>query len=155
MMFPWHKLLIIGLVLAAAGAIAIQRHQNMQLKAEKETVTVQRNYAQGQVKTQQAIIGTMADAYMETQKAHGQLRQQITLANSLLQTHEQIMRKLERENETLKIWSNTALPDPVIRLRQRPAIAGSQAYRDWLSKRDALSATPDPAAHEWRPPARH
>ena len=46
--------------------------------------------------------------------------------------------ELKRENEDLRRWADTLLPPDVIRLRERPAITGGAAYREWLSKGDAV-----------------
>ncbi|MBD8682812.1 LysB family phage lysis regulatory protein [Pseudomonas sp. CFBP 13719] len=45
---------------------------------------------------------------------------------------------LTRENTALRHWADQPLPDAAARLRQRPALTGADAYRDWLSGRDPL-----------------
>ncbi|HBR2325333.1 TPA: LysB family phage lysis regulatory protein, partial [Klebsiella pneumoniae] len=44
----------------------------------------------------------------------------------------------KRENEDLRRWADTLLPADVIRMRERPALAGGAAYREWLSQSDAV-----------------
>lgn len=46
--------------------------------------------------------------------------------------------ELKRENEDLRRWADALLPPDVVRLRERPAITGGAAYREWLSKGDAV-----------------
>lgn len=48
--------------------------------------------------------------------------------------------ELKRENEDLRRWADTPLPADIIRLRERPALTGGAAYRQWLSASDAVSA---------------
>lgn len=57
---------------------------------------------------------------------------------SLLHQRQNSIEELKRENEDLRRWADTLLPPDVIRLRERPAITGGAAYRDWLSKGDAV-----------------
>lgn len=46
--------------------------------------------------------------------------------------------ELKRENEDLQRWADTLLPADVVRLRERPAVTGGAAYREWLSKGDTV-----------------
>lgn len=64
----------------------------------------------------------------------------------LLRERQRTIEELKRENEDLRRWSDTALPDPVVRLRQRPALAGGESYRQWLSENYPLPARPGRAA---------
>lgn len=57
---------------------------------------------------------------------------------SLLHQRQNRIEELKRENEDLRRWVDTLLPPDVIRLRERPAITGGAAYREWLSKGDAV-----------------
>lgn len=56
----------------------------------------------------------------------------------LLRTRQRRIEELKRENEDLRRWADAALPPDIIRLRERPALAGGAAYREWLSKGDAV-----------------
>ena len=57
---------------------------------------------------------------------------------SLLHQRQNRIEELKRENEDLRLWAGTLLPPDVVRLRERPAITGGAAYREWLSKGDAV-----------------
>lgn len=57
---------------------------------------------------------------------------------ALLQTRQRHIEDLTRENEAYRRWADAPLPAVAVRLRQRPAIAGGQSYRDWLSQNNAL-----------------
>lgn len=57
---------------------------------------------------------------------------------ALLLQRQNRIEELKRENEDLRLWADTLLPPDVVRLRERPAITGGAAYREWLSKGDAV-----------------
>jgi LysB family phage lysis regulatory protein len=57
---------------------------------------------------------------------------------ALLHQRQNRIEELKRENEDLRRWADTLLPPDVVRLRERPAITGGAAYREWLSKGDAV-----------------
>ena len=65
---------------------------------------------------------------------------------SLLRDRQRKLEELKRENEALRRWADSGLPDAVIRLRQRPALAGGESYRQWLSQNHPLSAGPGSTA---------
>lgn len=57
---------------------------------------------------------------------------------SLLRQRQNRIEELKRENEDLRRWADTLLPPDIVRLRERPALTGGAAYREWLSKGDAV-----------------
>lgn len=59
-------------------------------------------------------------------------------STALLRQRQRCIEELKRENEDLRRWSDTSLPSDVIRLRDRPALAGGAAYREWLSESNAV-----------------
>lgn len=64
---------------------------------------------------------------------------------ALLATRQRDIEELQRENEELRDWAGQPLPAAARRLRERPALSGADAYRDWLSRRDAVRAAGDGA----------
>jgi LysB family phage lysis regulatory protein len=58
--------------------------------------------------------------------------------NALLRSRQRRIEELKRENEDLRRWAGTPLPADIIRMRERPALAGGAAYREWLSQGDAV-----------------
>lgn len=50
---------------------------------------------------------------------------------------------LKRENTALRDWAAQPLPDLARRLRERPALTGADAYRQWLSGRGAMPTASD------------
>ena len=59
-------------------------------------------------------------------------------STALQRQRQRRIEELKRENEDLRRWSDTPLPADVIRLRERPALAGGAAYREWLSESNAV-----------------
>jgi LysB family phage lysis regulatory protein len=60
-----------------------------------------------------------------------------------LAARERKIEDLKHENAELRLWADQPLPDAARRVRQRPAITGAAAYRDWLSGRGALHPVGD------------
>lgn len=58
--------------------------------------------------------------------------------NALLRSRQRRIEELKRENEDLRRWAGTPLPPDIIRMRERPALAGGAAYREWLSQGNAV-----------------
>ena len=54
---------------------------------------------------------------------------------------------LKRENTALRDWAAQPLPDLARRLRERPALTGADAYRQWLSGGGAVPT----ASHRPKP----
>lgn len=59
--------------------------------------------------------------------------------------------RLKNENPEIRNWADAVLPDPVARLRERPALTGSAAYADYLRTRDAVQPAGGGATNERRP----
>lgn len=76
-----------------------------------------------------------------------QLRQGLTARQRMIED-------LKRENAELRLWADQHLPDAARRMRERPAITGAAAYRDWLSGRGALHPVGDQTGQEWGPARR-
>lgn len=55
-----------------------------------------------------------------------------------LANRERLIEDLKHENDELRQWADRPLPDAARRLRQRPAITGADAYRQWLSGSGAV-----------------
>ncbi|HEN3639523.1 Rz-like lysis system protein LysB [Yersinia enterocolitica] len=77
---------------------------------------------------------TLALTTNANNQAQAQLRQQIVSTYQLLAERNSKIKRLSRENEALRRWADTPLPDDIIRLRQRPALTGAADYRQWLSE---------------------
>lgn len=74
-------------------------------------------------------------------KLQGQLDQLALSAATRADT----IKRLKRDNAELRMWADRPLPDPVIRLLQRPAITGAADYQAHLSNSEPLpTATGQP-----------
>jgi len=60
-----------------------------------------------------------------------------------LADRERKIEALTLEKEELRNWADQPLPDAARRLRQRPALAGADAYRQWLSSSRAVPVASD------------
>ncbi|MRS91319.1 LysB family phage lysis regulatory protein [Enterobacteriaceae bacterium RIT714] len=80
-------------------------------------------------------------------RAQMQLYAAAEKTTALLRNRQHRIEELKRENEDLRRWADTPLPADIIRLRERPALSGGAAYREWLSKSDAVQPEPVSAAH--------
>lgn len=58
--------------------------------------------------------------------------------NALLRSRQRRIEDLKRENEDLRRWADAPLPADIIRMRERPVLAGGAAYREWLSQGDTV-----------------
>ena len=84
-------------------------------------------------------IGTQAEALKKNKQELAKKNSQLISLSILTETNSRRrIEELKRENEDLRRWADTPLPADIIRLRDRPALAGGAAYREWLSKSDAV-----------------
>ena len=58
--------------------------------------------------------------------------------NALLRSRQRRIEDLKRENGDLRRWADAPLSADIIRMRERPALAGGAAYREWLSQGDTV-----------------
>lgn len=113
--------------------------------SEARQVVIDQQAAEAASKNGQLIaLALTANANNEAQ---AQLRQQVASTDQLLAQRNSQIKRLYRENETLRRWANTPLPDDIIRLRQRPAFTGAADYRQWLSESHTLPISGGGTAH--------
>lgn len=112
---------------AAALALANQQRQDIQDRSDRQAITIT---------TLQGSLQDERNAQAGLRTTQDQLRQ--GLADRQRQIED-----LKRENKELRDWAGQRLPVAAQRLRQRPALTGADAYRDWLSSRGAVPATGD------------
>ncbi|ACO79897.1 Phage P2 LysB-like protein [Azotobacter vinelandii CA] len=116
------------------------------------SVSLQRDRAEATA--QQAIeqrdqiirhANSLADELAKERTAQAKLRTtQNALRNELARRRTQI-EELKHENQELREWAAQPLPAAARRLRERPALTGADAYRDWLSGRGAVPPAGDGA----------
>ena len=83
-------------------------------------------------------IATLRTALADERQAQTSLQQTGQDLRRELDVRKQQIKELKRENAELREWAAVQLPVAARRLRQRPVITGADAYRDWLSDRNAL-----------------
>ncbi|MGL6006110.1 Rz-like lysis system protein LysB [Aeromonas sobria] len=106
------------------------------LKAADDKANEAQRREQGKDTTINTLITELDTQATAAAKLQGQLDQ---LAQSAA-TRADIIKRLKRENAELQMWADRPLPDPVIRLLQRPAITGAADYQAYLSGADPLPA---------------
>ncbi|WP_042819564.1 Rz-like lysis system protein LysB [Yersinia wautersii] len=113
--------------------------------SEARQVMIDQQVAEAASKNGQLIaLALTANA---NNQAQAQLRQQVASTDQLLAQRNSQIKRLYRENETLRRWADTPLPDDIIRLRQRPAFTGATDYRQWLSESGAVPVSGSRAAN--------
>lgn len=90
-----------------------------------------------------ATAKTLADTLQQERESQSALRAQQDQLRQALVKRERTIEELKRENDELRDWAAQPLPDAARRLRERPAITGAAAYRDWLSGRGTVPPTGD------------
>lgn len=125
-----------SLVWAIVGALLVTSGVQTHRLAEARQALIDQQTTETASKNGQLIaLALTANA---NNQAQTQLRQQVASADQLLAQRNSQLKRLYRENETLRHWADTPLPDDIIRLRRRPALTGAAVYRQWLSDSHAL-----------------
>ena len=98
-------------------------------------------------------------AYREQSQKNAELaaEQQLLVASlsSEASVRRQRVRQLESENEQIKRWADTLLPDGVARMRVRPAITGAKAYYQWLSEDNSVRSAGNQPTGQQGPELQH
>ena len=141
-----------GLFLSFCVALALLAYECNSLMNDVKQQSKDNQALKDEVSSAKQTVTSQAkvlDIYRERSGYNAELaatqQQTITAINQQLDSRWQQMKQLERENEKLRMWAVTALPEPVMRMRHRPAIIGAAAYRDWLSSSNAVPAISEPA----------
>lgn len=129
----------VAAVLLLAGGV-----QTYRLSEARQVVIDQQNTETIRKSGQLIALALTANA---NNQAQAQLRQQVASTDQLLAQRNSQIKRLYRENETLRRWADTPLPDDIIRLRQRPAFTGAADYRQWLSEGHSLPVSGSQPAH--------
>lgn len=126
---------VIALVLALLG------WQSWQLNKARQTIELQvRDLEASKEKQARASSQLIALSVLTETNNRDQARLYAAAEESiaLLRQRQRRIEELKRENDDLRRWSDTPLPPDVIRLRDRPALTGGAAYREWLSESNAV-----------------
>ena len=90
-----------------------------------------------------ATANTLTATLKQERANQSALRTQQDLLRQGLANRERTIEELKRENTELRDWAAQPLPDAALWLRERPALTGAAAYRDWLSGRGAVPPAGD------------
>ncbi|RTY69862.1 LysB family phage lysis regulatory protein [Pseudomonas veronii] len=127
---------------ALLGALALLlwgTHQRSEAE-QGRTALIQEKLATANARIERdaTTITTLRTTLTDERQAQTSLQQTGQDLRRELDVRKQQIKELKRENAELREWAAAQLPVTARRLRQRPAITGAAAYRDWLSGRNAL-----------------
>ncbi|WP_321346610.1 Rz-like lysis system protein LysB [Halopseudomonas oceani] len=141
----------LALLAALAGLLYIQ-HQRVEIAQGATQLATERAQTAEQQSAAHLQTITKLTAALDSERiAQQQLQTQTAGIRQQLRTSQQQIEELKRENEDLREWADTQLPAAARSLRTRPAITGAAAYRDWLSRRNAMHPVPNAAADQRSP----
>ncbi|NMX63133.1 Rz-like lysis system protein LysB [Pseudomonas sp. WS 5079] len=86
---------------------------------------------------------TLTTTLKQERDAQSTLRTQQDQLRQGLAKRERTIKELKLENAELRTWATQPLPDVARRLRERPALIGAEAYRQWMSGRGAVPVAGD------------
>ncbi|MBD0683302.1 MULTISPECIES: Rz-like lysis system protein LysB [Pseudomonas] len=131
-----------GIALLGALALLIWGQEQRITVAEKNTELAAKDTktARDEADRLRSNLSALQTTLNDERIAQGALRTQQNQLRQGLAKREQTIEALKRENEDLRDWAGQPLPELARRLRERPALTGADAYRQWLSGRGALHA---------------
>ena len=134
-----------GIALLGALALLIWGQQQRINVAESQTelANAAAKTAREDADRNLATANTLTATLKQERDAQSTLRAQQDQLHQSLAKRERTIEELKRENDELRNWAAQPLPDAARRLRERPALTGAAAYRDWLSGRGAVRAAGD------------
>lgn len=136
---------LLGVALLAALGLLIWNQELRISGANKDTRLAEQDasHAREQADRNLANANVLRDTLQQERNAQTTLRAQQNQLRQGLAKRELTIEALKRENADLRNWAAQLLPDAARRLRERPALTGADAYRQWLSGRGAVHAAGD------------
>ena len=125
---------IIGLLVGGLSWRLYEAHKTIGLQKE----TLQSNKEKIADKNSQLIALSLLTE--TNSQAQAELNANAEKNGVLLRERLHTIEALTHENENLRNWAATKLPDDVIRLQQRPTFSRGEDYRQWLSDNHPLPA---------------
>ncbi|MND95679.1 hypothetical protein D3C80_879420 [compost metagenome] len=117
-------------------------------KAISKGLAEQRDTAQADARDNLATANTLKTTLKREREGQAKLLKLQGELRAGLADRERLIEDLKHENDELQQWADRPLPGAARRLRQRPAITGADAYRQWLSGSGAMPAASDKSGHE-------
>jgi len=131
------KYIITVLVLTLAGALFAWRGANQKVAAANQHI----QQLKTTLESSALVISELKSSGQRNERALVVLRQQVNAAGALAARRNQTITRLLNENEALRGWFLSPLPDDIIRLHTRPAFDKPGDYLRWLSESQQLSDT--------------
>ncbi|AZF31037.1 Phage endolysin [Pseudomonas sp. R4-35-07] len=134
-----------GIALLGALALLIWGQQQRIDAAEEKTARANdaAKTAREDANRNLATVNTLTTTLQQERESQSALRAQQDQLRQALAKRARTIEELKRENDELRNWAVQPLPDAARRLRERPALTGAAAYRDWLSGRGAVPTASD------------
>lgn len=134
-----------GLALLGALALLIWGQEQRIAIADKNTELAAKDAKNARDESDRnlATAEALHSSLQQERHAQSDLRTQQDLLRQSLAKRERTIEELKRENAELREWAAQLLPDIARRLRERPALTGADAYRQWLSGRGAMQPAGD------------
>lgn len=130
--------LFLALVLLAV--IALLKWQVITLGDSLDAAKLENVRVAAALTESRAAIAALQDSALRNEREQVMLRQRIAAADLLATRRNHTITRLLNENEALRRWYQSALPDDVIRLHSRPDFATPDDYLRWLSEGQQLPA---------------
>ena len=129
-----------GFALLGALALLIWNQEQRITIANKNTELTEKDVKSAREESGRnlATANSLRDSLQQEHEAQASLRTQQDQLRQGLANRERTIEALKRENTELRIWADQRLPNAARRLRERPALTGADAYRQWLSGRSAV-----------------
>lgn len=138
------QVLLGGALLLALGVLLWTQHLRTQAEDARAELDGQRlQQAEQRIERQAQTITQLDQALITERTAQAALR---TLQNQLrrgLAERERTIKELSHEDPGIRAWVAEPLPGAARGLRERPALTGAAAYRDWLSRSGAVQPAGD------------
>lgn len=130
--------LFLALVLLAV--IALLKWQVITLGDSLDAAKLENVRVAAALTESRAAIAALQDSALRNEREQVMLRQRIAAVDQLATRRNHTITRLLNENEALRRWYQSALPDDVIRLHSRPDFATPDDYLRWLSEGQQLPA---------------
>lgn len=148
-------LLVLALLTAGAAALWGWGQQHQVATAQQANNRLEEQLGRAQQDRDQNLV-TANQLKSELANERDSQAKLLALQGELhqgLAQRERVIEALKHENQQLREWADQPLPDAARRLRERPALTGADAYRQWLSRSRPVPAPGDgtdaqrPVAH--------
>jgi LysB family phage lysis regulatory protein len=93
------------------------------------------------IESRDNAINRLNDEAVTRERQEQSLRTQLSRAGEQARVREYTVQRLLNENQEMRDWYSTRLPDGIGRMHARPAFANAADYLRWLSGGDELSDT--------------